>query len=59
MVKADEETIAPNLPFTSKDPTSKLSLRVAAVQPLINLKEELIATDVQEEPEAAVDLTAV
>ena len=30
-----------------------------AVQPLINLKDEPVTTDVEEELEAAIDLTAV
>ena len=58
-VEVDEETIAPNPPLTFKDPASELSLRVAAIQLLTNLEEEPVATDVEEEPEAAIDCTAV
>ena len=59
MVEVDEETVASNPPPTAKDPASELNLRVAAIQPLINLEEEPVAIDVEEEPEAAVDLSSV
>ena len=58
-VKVDKETATPNLPIDFKDPTSELSSRVLAIQSLINLEEEPVATDVEEEPKAAVDLTVV
>ena len=55
----DEGTIAPNPSIAFKDPISEPSSRVVAVQPLINLEEEPVATDVEEEPEAAVNPTIV
>ena len=58
VVKVDEGTAAPNPPIASEDPVSELSSRDVPVQPLINLEEEPVATDVKES-EAAVDLTAV
>ena len=59
MVEVDEGTVAPNPPPTTEDPIGELSSRVTAVHPLINLEEELIASNVEEEPEAAVDLIVV
>ena len=59
MVKVDEETIAPNPPLAAEDPPSELNSRVVATQLLINLKEEPVATDVEEEPEATVDLIGI
>ena len=59
MVEVDEETVVPNPPLAAKDPASKLNSKVVGVQPLINLKEEPIATNVEEEPEATFDLTTV
>ena len=59
MVEVDEETVAPNPPLAVKDPASELNSRVVAIQLLINLEEEPIAIDVEEEPEAAIDLTTV
>ena len=59
MVEVDEDTIAPNPPLAAKNPASKLSSRVTAAQPLINLKEEPVATDVDEEPKATVGLTVI
>ena len=55
----DEGTAAPNPPIAFEDPTSELSSRVTTVQSLINLEEEPVATDVEEEPEAVVDLTVI
>ena len=58
-IEVNEVTAAPNPSIASEDPASELSSRVATIQQLINLEEEPVATDVEEEPEAAVDLTAV
>ena len=55
----DKETTSPNPPLTTEDLAGELSSRVMTIQPLINLKEEPVATDVEEEPEATVGLTIV
>ena len=59
VVEVDEGTAAPNPPITSEDPISEPSSRVVVFQPLINLEEELVATNIEEEPETAVDPTVV
>ena len=59
MIEVGEETTTPNLPLTSKDLASELSSSVVIVQLLINLKEEPVATDVEEELETVADLIAV
>ena len=59
MVEVNEETIAPNPPLNTEDPARELNSRVVTVQPLINLEEEPVATDVEEEPKPIVDLTTV
>ena len=59
IVEVDEGIATSNPPIASEDLVSESSSRVATVQPLINLEEEPIATDVEEEPEAAVNPIAV
>ena len=59
VVEVDEEIVAPNPLLVVKDPASELNSRVVALQPLINLKEELVATDIEEELKAAVNLTTI
>ena len=51
----DEGTAAPNPPIASEDPVGELGSRVVAVQPLVNLEEEPIATDVAKEPEVTIN----
>ena len=59
MDEVDEVTAAPDPPIASEDLAREPSSRVATVQPLINLEEEPVATDVEEEPEATVNPTTV
>ena len=59
VVEVDEMTSALDPSITFKDPASKPSLRVMTVQLLINLKEEPVATDTEEEPEATINPTVV
>ena len=59
VVEVGEGTTTPNPPITSEDPTNEPRLRIAAVQLLINLEEEPIVIDVDEEPEVAVNPTAI
>ena len=54
-----EGTATYNPPIASEDTISRPSLRVIAVQPLIKLKEEPVATNVEEEPEVAIDPTTI
>ena len=49
----DEVTLASEVPVT--EPSSS----VAVVQPLIHLEEEPVATNAKEEPEAAVNPSAI
>ena len=55
VVEVVEVTVTLDLSIAPKVPVAKLNSSVAAVQPLINLEEELIATDVEEEPEATAN----
>ena len=59
VVEVDEETATPNPSLAFEDPASEQGSMVAAVQPFINLEEELVASDVEEEPKAVVDPTSV
>ena len=59
VVGVSKGSIASNLPLAVEDAVSELNLGVAAIKLLINLEEEPIATDMEEEPEATVDLTIV
>ena len=54
MDEVDGMIATPDPPIASKDLASELSPRVTAIQPLINLEKEPVATDVEEEPEATV-----
>ena len=55
VVEVDEMTATSDPSIALEVPVIQPSLRVAAVQSLINLEEELVATDDEEEPEAAAN----
>ena len=58
VVEVVEVTVALNLSITPKVPITEPSLSVTAVQRLINLEEELVATNV-EETEVVANLSVI
>ena len=59
MVEVVEVNAAPGRPVALEGPVIEPSLSATTVQPLINLEEELMATDVEEETEAAANPSIV
>ena len=55
----DEVVITPDPSIAPKVPITKPSSSVLAVQPLINLDEEPVATDVKEEPETTANPSTI
>ena len=55
----DAMTVAPNSFIAFEDPANDPSSRVVAVQLLINLEEEPVATDTEEKPKAAINPIAI
>ena len=53
VVEVDEVTATSDLSTAFEVPVAEPNLSVAAVQPLINLEEKPIATDAEDEPQAA------
>ena len=59
VIEMDEVTVAPDPPIAHEVPVTDPSSNVVVVQLLINLEEEPLATDVEEETEAAANYSAV
>ena len=55
MVEVDKVTVAPDLSIAPEVLVAEPNSSVAVVQPLINLKEEPVATNTKEEPKAAAN----
>ena len=55
IVEMDVVTAALDPSIASEVPVSEPSSSVTIVQPLINLEEQLVATDAEEEPEATAN----
>ena len=55
----DEVTVAPDRSIAPKVPVTEPNSSVVAIQPLINLEEELVATDAEDELKASANSSTV